>query len=49
VPIIGGSPMFELSIAVLLISGLIYWFAVQQYRGDVNTLADQDAAASLAR
>lgn len=31
-PIIGGTPIFELSIALLLIVGAAYWFAVQRHK-----------------
>lgn len=38
-PLIGGSPMFELSIALLLIVGGIYWFAVQRHKLEATPTA----------
>jgi hypothetical protein len=29
-PVVGGAPIFELSIGLLLVVGLIYWLAVQR-------------------
>lgn len=31
-PVIGGAPIFELSVAVLLLVGGLYWFVVQRHR-----------------
>jgi len=39
VPILGGAPMFELSIAILLILGGIYWLAVQRHRSTAGAPA----------
>ena len=43
-PLIGGAPLFELSIAVLLIVGSLYWFAVQRYKGEMQQTPPATAA-----
>lgn len=39
VPIIGGTPIFELSVALLLIVGGLYWLGVQRHRSVPETNA----------
>jgi hypothetical protein len=43
-PLIGGAPLFELSIAVLLIVGSLYWFAVQRHKGEMQQTPPATAA-----
>jgi hypothetical protein len=45
-PIIGGAPIVELSVAVLLIVGGCYWLGVQRPRiaSDLTTLSGQQRA-----
>jgi urea carboxylase system permease len=45
VPVLGGSPIFETYIVILLVVGGIYWYAVQRHRTDTV----QDVSAPAAR
>lgn len=36
-PVVGGTPIFELSVALLLIVGGLYWLGVQRHRGEPET------------
>jgi amino acid transporter len=44
-PILGGAPIYELSVAVVLFVGVVYWFLVQRHRVDTHFTASEAVAS----
>ncbi len=45
VPVLGGAPIYELSVGVLLFVGMVYWLAVQRHRVDAHFTPGAAAAS----